>query len=879
MLGLMLRHFHILEKLGEGGMGTVYKAHDTKLDRLVAVKVLNGDSLQDKERKQRFLQEARAASSLQHPHIVTVFEIETDVIPAHIVMEYVDGAPLSARIRAQGMELAECMRIGTQVADALAAAHAARVVHRDIKPSNILVTAAGQAKVLDFGLAKLMEGPRPGPDEATRLAQAQTGVGVILGSVPYMSPEQAQGQPVDARSDIFSFGAVLYEMVSGKRPFAAETVVGTLAAIVAREPAELKGAPPALAALIGKCLRKDVAQRPQSMAEVKQALEEMREQPVPRFVMRRIWVVAAAVGAIGILSGALFLTREPKPAARAPGEVARMWRVTPRDGQNYASASISRDGKFVAYLSDRGGPKGRPQLWVQTVNGGNPLQLTKGPGSPGSHVFSSDGTEIYYAALRDDAPVIEAVPVLGGSPRVLAKGTYVGFTVSPDGKHLAATRWGQERSLVVITLADGSVRQVAGDLYPDRVARKSHWVDDGHLLLEGKRSRESGDAVPEWFVIPVAGGAPVALDAPEFLRKQGKDIQRCLIQAVGNGQVYVLEREGDQSIIWAVRLVEGKLSGSLQRVATTNGGLSMEGVSAKAGVATMTDYQADLYHLPVDMKSGEITGPVRRLTADNRPKNWVGMSGPDDSFLFRVADGTQGQYILRSIATGEERVVAAMQVGRSRNGKYLIRTVPDGALHQVQVAPIERPTEWKTVCRSCGHSGGNDADFRWIEIIPESESEPMGKAKVRTQRLELESGKVREWLSHPELSVINSYPFGERGDWMIITAMKPGVPIRIHFLAPMGEQPAPHTEWIRLPERASFFLAGGSNLLFHLGSDGMLRSMRFDPVRRKLEEPKARSIWQGAAPVMVFASDGEAAGIVFVGGEARSSVWLAQLPQ
>ena len=223
MIGQTLAHYEILGPLGEGGMGVVYKARDTRLGRLVAIKVLPSGPAPIPDGKRRFVREAKAASALNHPNIITIYGIDHAADVDFIAMEYVTGTPLNDLIPAAGLRLATALRYAVQVADALAAAHAAGIVHRDLKPSNVMVTDSGLVKVLDFGIAKLTA-PTPADDSAgantaTTLLSSRTEAGTVLGTIAYMSPEQAEGRAVDARSDIFSFGSVLYEMLSGRKAF------------------------------------------------------------------------------------------------------------------------------------------------------------------------------------------------------------------------------------------------------------------------------------------------------------------------------------------------------------------------------------------------------------------------------------------------------------------------------------------------------------------------------------------------------------------------------------------------------------------------------------------------------------------------------------
>ena len=278
MTGRTLLHYQIGVKLGAGGMGEVYKAKDTRLGREVAMKVLPAGMIDDRDRRQRFVREARAASLLNHPNIVTIHDIAEADGTQFIVMEYVPGRTLRDTIPPQGMEPAAALRYGQQIAGALAKAHGAGIVHRDLKPANIMVTQGDAVKVVDFGLAKLTESRVI--DESDTTLTAQTEVGQVLGTAAYMSPEQAEGKPVDARSDIFSFGLVLHEMLSGQRAFAGDSPMATLAAILRAEPPSLRNISPQLDLIVARCLRKDPADRFQTMLEVSRALENTPSKPV-----------------------------------------------------------------------------------------------------------------------------------------------------------------------------------------------------------------------------------------------------------------------------------------------------------------------------------------------------------------------------------------------------------------------------------------------------------------------------------------------------------------------------------------------------------------------------------------------------------------------
>jgi serine/threonine protein kinase len=387
--GDLLSHYRIGGKLGEGGMGVVYKARDTHLDRFVAIKVLPTERVADPERKHRFVLEAKAASALNHPNIVTVHDIDQSDGIDFIAMEYVEGRTLNELIGRKGLKLNEALKYGVQIADALATAHSAGIIHRDLKPGNVMVTADRRVKVLDFGLAKLTEVDAQGSEDFTRTEQQSTEAGVILGTVGYMSPEQAEGKEVDARSDIFSFGSMLYEMLSGRWAFRRDSPALTLAAVLHMDPPPLPAeVPQELERFVARCLRKDPARRFQTMADLKVTLEELKEESdsgrllpaaqrppgaaevatslLPQRRVALLGVAVPLVLALMVLGLYKFVWQKPVP----PFQAMRVTTLTATG--KVRDAVISPDGKYLAYVVTDAGMQ---SLWVRHAATSSSVQI------------------------------------------------------------------------------------------------------------------------------------------------------------------------------------------------------------------------------------------------------------------------------------------------------------------------------------------------------------------------------------------------------------------------------------------------------------------------------------------------------------------------
>ncbi|HKS28621.1 MAG TPA: protein kinase [Pyrinomonadaceae bacterium] len=499
MQGRLVGHYRVLSLLGRGGMGEIYLAEDTKLDRKVALKLLPEEWTEEMGRLRRFQLEARAASALNHPNILTIYEIGESEGLHFIATEFIEGETLRERMR-QGLKLEEVLDVSVQVASALQAAHEAGIIHRDVKPENIMVRRDGYVKVLDFGLAKLVEQSESVNLEGATRMLSNTNPGLVMGTVQYMSPEQARGLPVDARTDIWSLGCVLYEMVAGRAPFEGPTMTDVLAAILEREPPSFSSimtdAPAELEWIIRKSLRKERDERFQTAKEVLSDLRRLREEL--EFEARgsqskksgatietraiaavdtnaSVEVAAATRGkrrglalAFAGLLALVFVAAVASSAYRflwmkkavRPFEKINITQLT--SSRNVIHAAISPDGNYLVYsISDRE----QHSLWLRQVSNANDTMIVP-PSDAGiwGITFSRDGKDLYYVTRHlDEGSTLYRIPVLGGAPVKVLVNIDSPVSFSPDGRQMAFVRGAfpaREESAIVIADKDGGQERV-----------------------------------------------------------------------------------------------------------------------------------------------------------------------------------------------------------------------------------------------------------------------------------------------------------------------------------------------------------------------------------------------------------------------------------
>ncbi len=894
MIGKTVAHFVILEKLGEGGMGVVYKARDLHLDRFVALKTLLPGAVANPDRKRRFVQEAKAASALNHPNIIHVYDIDEADGVLFIAMEYVAGRTLNCLSGRSRLPLQEALRYAVQIADALAAAHAAGIVHRDLKPSNLIVTGQGMVKVLDFGLAKLVE--RETDESLVTKTIAQdcapiTQEGAIVGTFAYMSPEQAEGKKLDSRSDIFSFGLVLYEMVTGLRAFSGATPMATLTAILRDEPKALgetgEPVPAELERIIGRCLRKNPARRFQHMEDLKVALEEVKEEsesgnltvsPVAAKSSRRtalMLTVSAAALLIGVF-GAWWMMKSPKPALPpAPTQLTF-------DSGLDTDPALSPDGRFLAYASDRAG-NGDLDLWVRQLPNGEPVALTHNTADDLEPSFSPDGSRIVFRSNRDGGGLY-VVPTLGGVERRIShEGTRPRF--SPDGNWIAyilpnrgaLNALNTAGRLFVIPSTGGQPKQLAPGIDAYRVA----WTRDGkQLVLYG--SAEGG---ANCWIVPADGGAAVDTGIRAALARHAITQWAFSDWNPETNQMLFSASRREASNIWRIpiSLKTWRIAGDPERV--TFGAGTQEAASA-SGVGSVafanTTLTSGIWSVPVDGNQAKVKGEIRPLTQTGALNIAPALSGDSTKMVFSSNRSGHLEIWMRDLPQKTE-----IPVTSSASDKRWPKANQDGSEvvynegRDVFLASQKHGGAEK-ICEDCGILLDWSSDGQNLLLM----------GRTDTVSLNILTKEHKVLLKHSKYP-LNHASFSPDRHWIAFVMRNGPAKTSIMVSRLNGLTAAPESEWIAVTDAATWHdkveWAPNGNLLYFTSDQEGFRCIwarRLDPGTKKPVGPEipvyhfheTRRSLAGLpiGPVEICVTGDK---LIFNLGDRSGNIWLMNLAE
>ncbi len=689
MVGKTLGHYEVLEPLGAGGMGEVFRARDTTLDRDVAIKVLHAETADDPERLARFEREAKLLAALNHPNIATIHGLEVADGVEFIAMELVEGTPLSRLLAQKGrLEVDEALHIAVQIAGALAAAHDKSIIHRDLKPSNITWSENDPVKVLDFGLAKPLRTQISEEDlsHTPTISIDETRSGVILGTASYMSPEQARGGDLDERTDIWSFGCVLYEMITGRKAFTAANLADTMVAVIREEPdwaAVPTETPATLQAVIVRCLHKEPGRRYASGRELADELAA---------IVRELQSVtgAAPAGAHGEgeSSSALKLVAGATAVLAVALALSQIFDLSGRTGPPLAVKSIgaavtwpsreaepriSPDGQWLSFISDR---DGTTDLFVRAVSGGDEQKVAVDLVGATGQVWSPDGTKIAYLTERGNETLLEVIPMLGGPVEASA--------IYPSSTDITLDRWvgdsiylNERLALVRFDVEERTFHQALEFTLEDRPRTGARMRPDGSLIVYSKVHEGQEDL---WISAPDGSGEERLTDSP------ARDFNPTW---VGNDHVVFRSHRSGESDVWALELGD-----RTPRLLTT---LSQTIGALEGGASTQT-LALVLVGSTANLASVDTAGSDEAtLTHDSLDDFWPDLSAEGGTIAFQrtkpvpslglgVLDARIYVGAFNGSSVSSERVVVD-------DGFWPLLSADAGFLSYVKISPPERDAE------------------------------------------------------------------------------------------------------------------------------------------------------------------------------------------
>ena len=865
--------YEVTGRIGAGGMGEVFRARDTRLGRDVAIKVLPTQYAADAERRQRFEREARFLAALNHPNIGAIYGFIAIGDSSGLVLEYINGPTLAERAGGRPLPIGESLAIARQLAAALDAAHQRGIVHRDLKPSNIKLTASGVVKVLDFGIAKAFA--LGGDATVTRTADG-TRAGSVVGTIGYMSPEQARGLDVDKRADIWAFGCVVFEMLTGRPPFAAATASDTIAAVLNSEPdwARLPAPTPPLAArMLRRCLQKDVDVRQRDIADAAADLESPAISVGARAPTRRWpgWVGGAAAGAL-IVAGAFAATRNRSTTFDVSN--ARLEQLTFDTGLTDMPA-VSPDGRLLAYASDRAGA-GDLDLWIEQTAGGAPIRLTDNRADDHQPSFSPDGREIVFRSERDGG-ALYVMPALGGTARRLVDGGRAP-QYSPDGHRIAywTGSWrgradSSNGKVFVLDLDGGEPREMLPGF---EGVREPVWSPDGRALLV--IGQQTNGTPLDLIWVPTNGGAAVrtgALDRNDLRA----DVSR---MSLSSSVVGAWTAEGvlisAASGLWLVPISPS--SGALRespKQLTLATGRHLHAVAEAAGryVFAMAEAPRVIERAPLNdfgpaalVHTDSRSGPSRPSQTPDGSRVLYDRGGPGYTEFWIKQDGAADRLIVRASESSGNAVI-------SPDGSTIAYTSADNGIGEGFTVNVDRGVPAR-FCESCSVFGFL-SNSRTILIADER--------MTRLRALDLLTGQSRIILQAPSaMGRLHLSPddrhvaFNFDGKQWIAT---------VH-----PDRPTPQSEWQEVDQhtvgpRACGWSIDSQIAYLLLDTDGFrcLWGQRIDPKTGGLvDKPFAVRHFHHTVTQEFSTSFGNAigtAGFLYGGGNLKANLWRLTLPR
>ena len=911
MVGQTIAQYKVLAKLGEGGMGVVYKAEDTKLRRVVALKFLNAASLGDGETKTRFLHEAQAAAALDHPNICGVYEIREERGRLFIAMPFLAGGSLDTRIAEAPRPISEVLDIAIQTAEALEEAHSKGVVHRDIKPANVMVNERGRGRLhctlMDFGLARLAQ------------ASKLTREGTRLGTAGYMSPEQVEGAPAESTTDIWALGVVTYEMIVGSMPFAAEYEQALFYGIMHEQPKPMTslrtGVPMELERIVGKCIAKRPAERYQNCSDLLVDLNALKrtvdsepprsgaapaipsgagegseqlsaavraekttiavpatqiaiEEKASKGSFSATQLALAAVVAM-LLSAAVIWWVLPSQPPTATRQKYQLNRLTWEGGLAFHPA-LSPDGRLLAFSSDRSG-RGDLDIWMQQVEGGSVIQITDDPAEDVQPSFSSDGTKIAFVRPGKG---IYVVPALGGDADLVAKGGRdPAFAPSKD---TIAYRRGNKLFYSPVSMGE-PVELMAGF---ERIGPPLWSPDGSHIIVHASNPEvRRGD----WWAAPIDGAEPKQLHAREAFQSAGLEFPFPESWTwSGDGPLV-----GGAGELFSVHLdtASWKIAGTPEQLTFGSGTEAMPTASADGKIAfTDVRQRRDVWSLKLGLTAGRIEAELERLTQTESDDTSPDLNASAGRLVY-ISNRWGGRDIwTKDLATGEETNLTKDSTEQlfpvlSPDGERVAYIAREQGRGSIYVRPFEGGVG-RRICENCGAPRSWSSDGRFILY----DRRPSSSIHV----LEVESGENKEIVQTDD-GDLNFAKFSPDAKWIAFRHVREDDPAGLVVAPFRGMEAILKDEWLEVTSHRSdgtpAWDLGGNILYFTSAREGSrdLWMQRLDPrTKRAAGDPQVVKRFPSVrhSLELMHPLDRQLAArrgvLVFPMSELGGSIWLMQ---